>query len=82
MLTVSGDKASSSTEYTLIGGDAVIESSGRARVLELNFYPNLVCSDTKEGSQDQRLKLGLLEDVLRLLLHAESADGRWYSGLG
>merc|ERR1712062_826900 len=33
--------ASSLERYTLIGGDALIESSGTARLIELNMYPNL-----------------------------------------
>ncbi|CAK0808674.1 unnamed protein product, partial [Prorocentrum cordatum] len=33
--------ASSAECYTIIGGDAVIESTGEARLIELNMYPNM-----------------------------------------
>lgn len=64
--------ASSTERYAIIGGDAVIEATGHARLLELNMYPNLW--DLNDATNEE-VKQPLLRDVIaKVLLGMDSPD--------
>ncbi|CAE8599641.1 unnamed protein product [Polarella glacialis] len=58
-------QASSKSLYTIIGGDALIESTGEARLIELNFYPNL---GSQNGVLNADVKQPMLRDALSQVL--------------
>jgi len=63
--------ASSEDYYTLVGGDALIEESGEARLIELNYYPNL---GSHNAQINNRVKQPVLEDVIAKVLLRKRAD--------
>lgn len=55
-------EASSMQRYALVGGDALIERSGDAKLIEFNFFPNL---GSRNGALNSLVKQPMLRDVLR-----------------
>lgn len=64
--------ASSADRYTLVGGDALIERTGEARLIELNTHPNLW---TDNLLVDTQVYVPVIEDMLAKILLGESPDG-------
>lgn len=61
-------EASSLERYTLIGGDALIESSGAARLIEFNMYPNLRIEGTRAEEFNTQVCQPVLRDVVCKIL--------------
>eukprot|EP00435_Cladocopium_sp_Y103_P021559 s1035_g5.t1 len=72
------------TRYSLVGGDALIQSNGDAKLIELNMYPNLFSGwDLVDKDSDQScgqewdsssVFLPLLEDMMAFMLMGERRD--------
>lgn len=55
----------SADSYTLIGGDALIESSGRAKFIEFNFFPAMFANSLEFNTQ---VSQPVLRDMIALIL--------------
>eukprot|EP00434_Breviolum_minutum_P043505 symbB.v1.2.038786.t1/scaffold6174.1/size20348/1 len=60
LLQASGDKG----RYALVGGDALMQRNGEAKLIELNMYPNL-CS--QQAVVDKGVFLPVLEDMMAFM---------------
>ncbi|CAE7861257.1 unnamed protein product, partial [Symbiodinium sp. KB8] len=70
--------SSGSDRYTLVGGDALIQSNGEAKLIEFNMYPNLF---SDQEFVDKQVYTTLLKDMMELLLLGKRTSGFvWSSG--
>ncbi|CAE7527868.1 unnamed protein product [Symbiodinium pilosum] len=65
-------EASSSDRYTLVGGDALIQGDGEAKLIEFNMYPNLFSG---WDIVDKDVFTPILKDMMELILLGERAPG-------
>merc|ERR1712183_271432 len=66
-------KASSQDEYTLIGGDSLIEANGKAKLIELNMYPCLCIEGTRAAQFNRQVSQPMLKDVAATVLLENSS---------
>merc|ERR550525_1314650 len=61
-------KASSAHRYTIIGGDALIERTGEAKLIELNMYPNIGILGERCRDFNMEVCTPMLQDALAKIL--------------
>ncbi|CAE7041812.1 unnamed protein product [Symbiodinium sp. CCMP2456] len=64
--------SSGSDRYALVGGDALIQSNGEAKLIEFNMYPNLF---SDQDFVDKQVYAVLLKDMMELLLLGKLSSG-------
>ncbi|CAK9113342.1 unnamed protein product [Durusdinium trenchii] len=65
LLAATAKQHGTATRYVLVGGDAVIEGNGDAKLIEFNMYPNL---HAENDLADKDVYVPLLSDALALML--------------